>query len=66
MKAPHVRARRILHHGPRPGGDADGDFQRVVEGCWFELSAGLRGGGELSLKDDFLDRNAIEIGDWIS
>ena len=60
-------ARRILHHGPDPANSPTEISSRVVEGCWFELHRqGGCGAGELSLKDDFSERNLIEIGDWIS
>ncbi|MBL8852102.1 MAG: hypothetical protein JNG89_20685, partial [Planctomycetaceae bacterium] len=60
-------ARRILHHGPDPAGAPTEITARVVEGCWFELhQQGGCGAGELSLKDGFGDRSAIEIGDWLS
>lgn len=60
-------SRRILHHGPDPAGAATLLSDRVVDGCWFELHRqGGCGAGELTLKDDFADREAIEIGDWIS
>lgn len=59
--------RRILHHGPDPAATPTDISGRVVEGCWFELHRqGGCGAGELSLRDDFRDRNAIQIGDWIS
>lgn len=60
-------ARRILHHGPDPANAPTEISSRVVEGCWFELHRqGGCGAGEVSLKDDFSQRDAIEIGDWIS
>lgn len=60
-------ARRILHHGSDPTATPTVISSRVVEGCWFELHRqGGCGAGELSLKDEFSDRSAVDIGDWIS
>lgn len=59
--------RRILHHGPDPDGAPLLLQDRAVAGCWFELHRhGGCGGGELVLRDEFPQREAIEIGDWIS
>lgn len=64
---PPPYARRILHYSP-----GSTDFQseiadRAIAGCWFELQRqGGCGAGELRLRDEFTQRNAIEIGDWIA
>ncbi|MFV0445868.1 MAG: hypothetical protein ACK5Q5_20005 [Planctomycetaceae bacterium] len=59
--------RRILHHGPTPFGTPLLLSDRAVSGCWFELHRrGGCGAGELVLRDDFPERKAIEVGDWIS
>jgi len=60
-------ARRILLHGSDPVAAPTELSDRVIEGCWFDLHRqGGCGAGELTLKDDFTERHAIEIGDWIS
>ena len=59
-------SRRIVHYSPTPTEVRSVISDRVVEGCWFELHRqGGCGAGELKLKDDFLNRHHIEIGDWI-
>ena len=59
--------RRILHHGSDPAGEPTELSLRAVEGCWFELHRqGGCGSGELLLKDRFPERDAVEVGDWIS
>lgn len=59
--------RRILHYGPGPD-EFQGDLtDRAVEGCWFEVNRlGGCGSGEVVLKDRFVDRGDVEIGDWIA
>jgi hypothetical protein len=60
-------SRRILHHGPDPAATPVEISDRAIAGCWFELHRqGGCGAGELALKDRFPERDAIEIGDWIS
>lgn len=62
-----MSTRRILHHGPTPGGTPVLLSDRAIGGCWFELHRqGGCGAGELALQRDFHERGAIEIGDWIS
>ena len=40
---------------------------RAISGCWFELHRrGGCGAGEVRLHDRFVDRNSIEVGDWIA
>jgi hypothetical protein len=59
--------RRILHHGPSPSGTPILLADRAVAGCWFELHRqGGCGAGELVLRDAFEERDAVEVGDWIS
>jgi hypothetical protein len=59
--------RRILHHGSDPASEPSELSLRAVEGCWFELHRqGGCGSGELLLKDRFPERDAVEVGDWIS
>ena len=59
--------RRILHHGPDPFAAGVLLSHRAVAGCWFELHRqGGCGAGELILRDGFLQRDAVELGDWIS
>lgn len=60
-------SRRILHHGSSPTGTPVVISDRAVAGCWFELHRyGGCGGGELTLRDEFVERNAVSLGDWIS
>ena len=62
-----MSTRRILHHGPTPGGTPVLISDRAIGGCWFELHRqGGCGAGELVLQREFQERSAIEIGDWIS
>ncbi len=62
-----MSTRRILHHGPTPGGTPVLLSDRAIGGCWFELHRqGGCGAGELVLQREFQERSAIEIGDWIS
>ena len=62
-----MSTRRILHHGPTPGGTPVLLSDRAIGGCWFELHRqGGCGAGELVLQREFQERGAIEIGDWIS
>ena len=62
-----MSTRRILHHGPTPGGTPVLLSDRAIGGCWFELDRqGGCGAGELVLQREFQERRAIEIGDWIS
>ncbi len=62
-----MSTRRILHHGPTPGGTPVLLSDRAIGGCWFELHRqGGCGAGELVLQREFQERRAIEIGDWIS
>lgn len=62
-----MSTRRILHHGPTPGGTPVLLSDRAIGGCWFELHRqGGCGAGELVLQRDFQERLAIDIGDWIS
>lgn len=59
--------RRILHHGPDPFAAGTVVSDRAVAGCWFELHRqGGCGAGEVVLRDGFLQRGALELGDWIS
>ncbi len=62
-----MSTRRILHHGPTPGGTPVLLSDRAIGGCWFELDRqGGCGAGGLVLQREFQERRAIEIGDWIS
>ncbi len=62
-----MSTRRILHHGPTPNGTPVLLSDRTIAGCWFELQRqGGCGPGELVVQRNFSERNAIEIGDWIS
>lgn len=59
--------RRIVHYGPDLTGSAELLSDRAIAGCWFELHRqGGCGSGELQLRDEFANRAAIEIGDWIA
>ena len=59
--------RRVLHHGSHPAGTPVLLTDRVITGCWFELHRqGGCGSGELTLRDEFDQRHAIEVGDWVS
>lgn len=59
--------RRILHYGPGPTDFIGRVDDRAVVGCWFELHRlGGCGAGELKLRDEFPQRNAIAVGDWIA
>jgi len=59
--------RRILHHGPDPTAPGVPLQDRAVVGCWFELHRlGGCGAGELILRDGFPDRDAVDLGDWVS
>ncbi len=41
--------------------------ERAIAGCWFELHRqGGCGAGELRLRDDFPDRQTIDVEDWIA
>lgn len=59
--------RRFLHYSPGPT-DLVGEISgRAIAGAWFELHRkGGCGAGELRLNDEFPDREAIEVGDWIA
>ena len=58
--------RRILY-GPFPEQWAGSLSDRAIAGCWFELRRqGGCGDGELRLRDEFPDRTAVKIGDWIA
>jgi len=59
--------RRVIRYGPAPD-DLPGNLSdRAVAGCWFELRRlGGCGDGELRLSQVFPDRDAIQIGDWVS
>lgn len=60
-------SRRILHHGSHPAGTPVLLADRAVTGCWFELHRqGGCGSAALTLRDEFDQRHAIEVGDWIS
>ncbi|RLS52602.1 MAG: hypothetical protein DWH91_16265 [Planctomycetota bacterium] len=62
-----MSSRRILHHGPHPQGTPVLLSDRTVAGCWFEWHRqGGCGPGELIVQRQFAERQAIEIGDWIS
>lgn len=59
--------RRILHHGADPSSPGVPLQDRAVAGCWFELHRqGGCGAGEVVLRDEFLQREGIEVGDWLS
>ncbi|HWL09531.1 MAG TPA: hypothetical protein VNQ76_14070 [Planctomicrobium sp.] len=59
--------RRIIHHGTEPGGVPQLLSLSAVRSCWFELHRqGGCGSGQLVLSDRFQQRNAVQIGDWIS
>lgn len=59
--------RRILNHGNDPAGAGSLIDARAIQGCWFELSrTGGCGPGEVALRDNFPDRDQIDIGDWLS
>lgn len=59
--------RVILHYGSDPTDFRGVVSQRAISGCWFELHRqGGCGAGELRIKDRFVDRHSIEIGDWIA
>lgn len=59
--------RRILHHGPSPTGIPVLLDDRALGSCWFELHRlGGCGAGEVILQREFHEREAIQIGDWIS
>lgn len=59
--------RLLLHYGANQTDFKGVLSQRAVKNCWFELDRqGGCGAGQLKLNDDFLDRNLIEPGDWIS
>ena len=59
--------RRILHHGDDPMATPTEISARAVAGCWFELHRqGGCGAGELVIRDRFPERDAIDVGDWIS
>jgi hypothetical protein len=59
--------RRVLHYGPSPA-ELQGELSdRVIAGCWFELlRQGGCGRGEVTLNDDFVDRHALQVGEWIA
>src|SRR5262245_22861168 len=59
--------RRILHYAPGPAELVGEIADRAVAGAWFELHRqGGCGAGELRLKDEFPDRNAVVPGHWIA
>src|SRR5437868_2921682 len=59
--------RRILHYSPTPADLVGPIADRAIVGCWFELNRqGGCGAGELRLKDEFPQRSAIDLGDWIA
>lgn len=59
--------RRILQYGPGPGELLSSLSERAIAGCWFELRRqGGCGDGELRLSDSFLEREAIQLGDWVA
>ena len=59
--------RRIVHFSPGPTDFVSVISDRAIAGCWFEMHRqGGCGAGELRLKDEFPQRNAIDVGDWIA
>lgn len=59
--------RRILRLGPSPTELIDALDERAVVGCWFELRRlGGCGRGEIRVRDRFVDRDAIAVGQWIA
>lgn len=58
---------RIIQYGPSPTSLTGTMTERAIAGCWFELRRqGGCGRGELQLRQGFLDRNELEIGDWVA
>lgn len=59
--------RRLLHHGLSPTGTPVVLSEQAIERCWFELHRqGGCGACEFTLSNEFIDRDQIEIGDWVS
>jgi len=59
--------RRVLHYGPVPDELIGSISDRVIAGCWFELlRQGGCGRGEVTLNDNFVDREALQVGQWIA
>lgn len=59
---------RLIEHYQSDAATLVGSIDpNAVSGCWFELHRqGGCGAGELRLKDGFLERQSIDVGDWIS
>ena len=59
-------SRRILHYSPGPGDLVGALSERAVAGAWFQLHRqGGCGAGEVRLRDEFVEREAVAVGDWI-
>lgn len=60
-------SRRVVHYSPGPTDLKGVISDRAVAGCWFELHRqGGCGAAELRLRDEFVDRDDIDVGDWIA
>ncbi len=59
--------RRILHFASDAATEIGPISDRAIVGCWFNLHRqGGCGAGELRLRDEFPDRESIEVGDRIA
>ena len=59
--------RKFLHYSPDTQTLVGEISSRAVAGCWFELHRkGGCGAGEIVLNDEFVDRAAVDIGNWIA